>query len=151
VSVAEINLTQAEADTLIAMEKHTANEQQTLFPASGNSINLPLVSADKREHFFLDISRGRRDLLKGTYQNRARQVVVLVRLDFGGKPHRNPDDTEIPSPHLHIYRESFGTKWAMPIPVDKFSNMSDIWKTLFDFMRFCNITKLPKIERGLLL
>lgn len=144
-----IILTQAEADALVALEKHRADEDPHDFPFGGESLILPLQSPDKREHFLLDISRGRIDLLKGKYQNRARQVVVLVRLDFGGAPHRNPDDKEIPSPHLHIYREGFGAKWAVPAPVDRFGNLSDLWRTLEDFMRFCNITQPPHIEQGL--
>lgn len=48
-----------------------------------------------RENFLLDIRRGKIDLLKATNQNRARQTIVLVRLDLGGAPHRNPDGEEI--------------------------------------------------------
>jgi hypothetical protein len=87
----DVTLTQSEADALIAVEKHKADEQSYDYPGLGGSISVPLVSPDKRESFILDISRGRIDLKKGTYQNRARQIVVLVRLDFGGAPHRNPD------------------------------------------------------------
>jgi len=82
-------------------------------------------------------------------QNRGRQVVVLVRLDLGGAPHRNPDDEEIPVPHLHLYREGYGDKWAVPVPADRFSNLADIWVTLEEFMRFCSVTQPPYIERGL--
>jgi len=147
--MADLNLTQTEADALIAMEKHRVNEERHDFPMAGNSLMLPLQSSDKREQFFLDISRGRIDLLRGKYQNRARQVVVLVRLDFGGRPHRNPDDQELPCPHLHVYKEGYGQKWAIPVPVDQFSRISDLYGTLEDFMRFCNITQPPHIDRGL--
>jgi hypothetical protein len=147
--MADINLIQADADALIAMEKHRVNEQQNEYPSFGGSVIIPLVSADRRENFLLDISRGRIDLLKGKYQNRARQIVVLSRLDFGGPPHRNPDGEEIPSPHLHVYREGFGDKWALPAPTDKFPNLNDPWHTLGDFMRYCNITKPPIIRKGL--
>ncbi len=147
--MAEINLTQAEADALIAMEKHRIDDTRWDYSGLGGSISIPLVSANKRENFMLDISRGRIDLLRGKYQNRARQVIVLVRLDFGGQPHRNPDDKEIPSPHLHIYREGFGDKWAFPVPSGHFPNLSDLWQTLNDFMVFCNIKEPPIIERGL--
>ena len=82
-------------------------------------------------------------------QNRARQVVVLVRLDLGGAPHRNPDDEEILAPHLHMYREGYGDKWAISVPADRFTATPDLWVTLEDFMRFCNITQPPHIERGL--
>jgi len=147
--MADINLTQAEADALIAMEKHRATEDRSDFPMGGQSLVLPLQSSDKREQFLLDLSRGRIDLLKVTMQNRGRQVVVLVRLDLGGAPHRNPDDEEIPTPHLHVYREGFGDKWAVPVPVDRFRVTGDVWATLEDFLRFCNITQPPHIERGL--
>ena len=147
--MADINLTQAEADALIAMEKHRASEDHADFPMGGQSVVLPLQSADRREQFLLDLSRGRIDLLKVKMQNRARQVVVLVRLDLGGAPHRNPDDEEIPVPHLHVYREGYGDKWAVPVPADRFSNLRDVWVTLEEFMRFCNIAQPPHIERGL--
>lgn len=147
--MADMNLTQAEADSLIAMEKHRATEDRSDFPMGGQSLVLPLQSADKREQFMLDLSRGRIDLRKVKMQNRGRQVVVLVRLDLGGAPHRNPDDVEIPSPHLHIYREGFGDKWAVAVPTERFRNVDDVWATLEDFLRFCNITQPPHIERGL--
>ena len=147
--MAEINLTQAEADALIAMEKRRASEERVDFPMGGQSVVLPLQSADRREQFLLDLSRGRIDLLKVKMQNRGRQVIVLVRLDLGGAPHRNPDDTEIGTPHLHVYREGYGDKWAIAVPPDRFRNVADVWTTLEDFMRYCNVTQPPQIERGL--
>jgi len=147
--MADINLTQAEADALIAMEKHRANEDRSDFPMGGQSLVLSLQSADKREQFLLDLSRGRIDLLKVKMQNRGRQVVVLVRLDLGGAPHRNPDDEEVPAPHLHVYREGYGDKWAVPVSPDRFRDVGDAWATLEDFLRFCNVTQPPHIERGL--
>ena len=145
----DVFLSQTEADALIAMKKHRIDDQSFDYPGLGGSISVPLVSPDKREHFILDISRGRIDLLKGTYQNRARQIVPLVRLDFGGPPHRNPDDVEVPSPHLHIYREGYGDKWAMPVPMERFPNLVNLWATIGDFMRYCNITQPPNIRQGL--
>jgi len=147
--MADLNLTQAEAYALIAMEKHRVNEDRSDFPMGGQSLVLPIQSPDKREQFLLDLSRGRIDLLKVKMQNRGRQVVVLVRLDLGGAPHRNPDDQEIPAPHLHVYREDYGDKWAIPVPADRFTATTDVWATLEEFMRFCNITQPPHIERGL--
>ena len=146
--MAEINLTQEEADALMEMEKHKVNDDNGLFVLQG-IVSIPLTSADKREDFLLDIRRARIDLSKGTYQNRARQVVILVRLDFGTKPHRNPNGDIIESPHIHIYRGGFGHKWADPINKKHFSKPDDIWQLLKDFMKFCNITEPPVIERGL--
>jgi len=131
------------------MEKYRIDGRRYSFPDLGGNLSIPLHSVDRREHFLLDISRGRIDLRKGKYQNRARQVIVLVRLDFGGAPHRNPDDEEIPCPHLHVYREGYGHKWAVPLPNPHFANVDDRWQMLEDFMRYCNITRPPLIERGL--
>lgn len=145
----DINLTQAEADALIAMEKHRVSDDRSTFPMAGQSLVLLLQSVDKREQFVLDLSRGHINLSKVKMQNRGRQVVVLVRIDMGGAPHRNPDDVEISAPHIHIYREGYGDKWAMPVPTDHFRDVNDVWKTLEDFLRFCNIAQPPHIERGL--
>lgn len=147
--MADINLTQAEADALLAMEKHGANEERYGFPTGGESITVPLQSSHRGELFLLDLSRGRIDLAKVKMQNRARQVVVLARLDLSGPRHRNPDDEEVPCPHLHVYREGFGDKWAEPLPHDRFSNPADAWTIFQEFMQFCQITQPPYIERGL--
>jgi len=142
-------LTQAEADALIALAKHRLDATEWDYPDLGGAVSIPLVSADRREQFLLDLRRGRIDLGRGTYQNRGRQVIVLVRLDFGGAWHRNPDGEEISSPHLHVYREGYGDKWAMPVPGDKFADLGNAWKTIQDFMRFCNIAEPPTFRRGL--
>jgi hypothetical protein len=147
--MADIILTQAEADGLLAMEKHRLDETPHLFPALGGSIEVPLVSANKRESFLLDIARGRINLKKATYQNRVRAVVILARLDIEGPPHENPDGAEIPCPHLHTYREGYGDKWAVPAPSAVFPRTTDLWGSLEDFMAFCKITKNPFIERDL--
>jgi hypothetical protein len=147
--VPDINLTQAEAEALLAMEKRRVDDHAHNYPGLGGDIRIPLTSHDKRENFFLDISRGTISLSKGKYQNRARHVVILARLDFGGAAHRNPDDQEISCPHLHLYREGYGAKWAFPLPAESFTSPEDLWQTLIDFMRYCHIIEPPIIIRGL--
>jgi len=147
--MADIHLTQAEAEALIAMEKHRVDEARHNFPMGGQSLSVALQSPDKREQFLLDLSRGRIDMAKVKMQNRARQVVVLVRLDLAGAPHRNPDDEEVPCPHLHLFREGFGDKWALPVPADRFPRTLDLRGMLEDFLRFCNVTRSPHIDWGL--
>jgi len=137
--MAEIELTQAEADELIAMSKQCPEARTWQIPDPGNMVRIPLVSKDRREHFTLDLSRGRVDLRKGAYQNRARKVFVLARLDFGGQPHRNPDGEDIACPHLHLYREHYADRWAFDLPALVFSDPSDLLLTLDDFLRYCNI------------
>lgn len=147
--MADINLTQPEADALIAMEKHRVDEKIWNHPGPGGAISIPLTSLDRKENFLLDISRSQINLAQGKYQNRGRKVVVLVRLDFGGAPHRNPDGEEISCPHIHIYREGYGDKWAYPLPSEAFSDINNSSKIYEDFIRYCSITLPPKIQRGL--
>jgi hypothetical protein len=108
--MADIDIPQSEADALIGMEKRFVDDSDWTFPASGQRVALPLTSVDRRENFMLDVTRGQIKLTKATFQNRARQAIILLRLDLEGAPHRNPDGEEIPCPHLHVYREGFGDK-----------------------------------------
>ena len=147
--MAEIDILQAEADALIAMEKQSADAQDLFFPNPGDRLTVPLTSIDKRENFTLDITRGQIKLTKATYQNRARAAIILVRLDLDGPPHRNPDGVEIPCPHLHVYREGFADKWAVPAPIERYSNTSNLFATCEAFMEHCNITDRAKIQKGL--
>jgi hypothetical protein len=142
-------MSQDDANALIAMEKHSAADKPLRLPDTGGALTVPLLSADRREHFFLDLRRNRLNLAKGTLQNRARTVFILARIDFGGAPHRNPDGEEIGCPHLHEYREGYGDRWARAVPHETFTNTQDYWCLLNDFMRFCNITRAPNFQRGI--
>ncbi len=147
--MAEIALTQAEADALIAMDKVRTNDQQWTYPGAGDHLSVPLTSADKRETFALDITRSSIRLTKCTHQNRARQAVVLMRLDVDGPPHRNPDGVEISCPHLHLYREGYGDKWAAPAPARLCPPGADAFATCLAFMAECNVVDAPAFVVGL--
>jgi hypothetical protein len=64
--MADINLTQAEADALIAIEKKRADDSDYFFPPPGGRIAIPLASPDKRESFMLDVTRAQIKLTKAT-------------------------------------------------------------------------------------
>jgi len=145
--VADNELSQTEADVLLHMEKAPGSSDAFDFPDLGGRIEVPLVSRDKREHFLLDIHR-KCIALTTTYQTRARKVIVLARLDFGA-PHRNPDGKEVGIPHLHLYREGFGDRWAFEVPADLLSKPDDSWQVLEDFMKYCKIVEKPTIMGGL--
>lgn len=142
-------LAQAEADSLIAMEKHRQDDREWEFPDFGGTLEIPLSSLDQREVFRLDVRRGGIALQKTTLQNRGRRTVVLVRLDLGGQRHRNPDGQVVDSAHIHVYREGYGDKWAIPLPSEQFKNIDDTRQVIEDFMTFCNITEPPFIVGGL--
>lgn len=130
--MADDALSQADAETLLRMDKKPATSDAFQFPDLGGRIEVPLVSRDERERFSLDINRKRIALTTG-FQARGRQVIVLARLDFAA-PHRNPDGTEVGVPHLHVYREGFGDKWAVEIPTGMLSKPDDAWQVLHDFI-----------------
>lgn len=140
-------LTQSEAQMLLAMEKISQNNTEYVFPDLGGNVEIPLISRVGREFFSLDISR-KRTALTTKFQTRARQSLVLARLDFNS-PHRNPDDTEVGVPHLHLYCEGYGDKYAYEIPSGMLSKPTDVQQTLQDFMRYCTIVSPPNIKWGL--
>ena len=144
-----VDLTQTEADNLLRMDKIRINDTKHNYPSLGGSLNIPLKSVNGREEFMLDITRGYTELTKGSLQNRSRGIFILARLDYGGHPHRNPDDTKVPSPHIHLYREGDGDKWAYPIDPKEFPNITNAWETLKDFMRYCHIVRPPRIAKEL--
>lgn len=141
-------LTQQEADALLALEKHYRGNEIFEYPSLGGCLRIPLYSSDHREEFSLDITRGRIELRKNTFQTRARKAVILVRVDLEGPPHRNPDDVVISCPHIHIYKEGYGDKWATSLP-SNFTNCQDIGSVLNDFMVFCNVLTKPPISQDM--
>ena len=143
------DLAQSEADSLRRLEKRRIDDKEWDYPGMGGGISIPLMSKDGKEPFILDIRRGRVNLTKGSYQNRARRTIVLVRLCFGGNPHVNPDGKSLGSPHIHTYCEGYGDKWASALPVNVFTNAADRSTTFNDFLGFCNVVEPPYIRWGL--
>lgn len=143
-----MGLTQGEAEFLLSLEKYSQDEDEHDFARS--RLSIPLHSADHREEFMLDMSRGHIRLAKMKYQMRARKAVILARLDLHGSPHRNPDGEEIACPHLHVFREGFGDKWAQPLPPQHFSNRSDARQTFDEFLDFCTVVGKPNVNFGLI-
>ena len=87
--MADMVITQGEANALLNMEKSKADNSKYEFPDSGGRIEIPLISANQRERFLLDVRKARIDLVRGTYQCRGRVVTILARLDIGGSPQKS--------------------------------------------------------------
>lgn len=141
-----IDITQQEADSLFKMSKHYTGNDQFSFPSLGGTLRIDLLSDDAHEKFSLDITQGKISLSKHTFQNRARTVIILARLDIGGSPHRNPDGEEVPCSHLHLFKQGFGDKWAIPLP-DIFLKANTPSEFLEIFMDYCNITTKPIMQK----
>lgn len=144
------DLSQEEADALRAMEKRREDTaQRYAYPVGGGRVTVPLISLDERERFILDVSQRRIQLNRNRFQVRARTVIVLARLDLDDLPHRNPDGEVITGPHLHLYREGFGDKWASSLP-DQFTDPKDCMLTLSQFLEFCVVRDAVFEDGGLL-
>lgn len=140
------DITQAEADALLALSKRRADEMIRDMPSLGDKLSVPLVSLDGREQFIFDIHQARLVLAKVKYQTRARSSVILARLDLGGAPHCNPDGQEVGVPHLHLYREGYADKWAIDVPLDRFRDITNKLKVMEDFLNYCNVLEHPLLR-----
>jgi len=149
--MSDINISQQEADELIKIEKNVTTNDIYIFPTQINSgkIDVPLVSIDEKEDFILSIKRKQLILEKRNHLLRVRKSIVLLRLDIDGPEHTNPNGEKIKGTHLHIYREGFADKWAYELPKETFSDLSDVYQTVVDFMDYCNINRKPNFQRDL--
>ena len=152
-------LTQSEADALINIPKIKNSDDSYDFPLPGENLTIPFISQDEQENFLIDISRGKILLKQCTYQERYQTIIILIRLDVDGPPHTNPEVVYVPlpylmpyngqtidCPHLHLYVEGFMDRWAIPAPGDKFLDTTNLYMTLQDFFRYCNIVEPPKMH-----
>lgn len=143
-------LSQNQFNELLAAEKYCVDSSPIEFPSHGTAETIELKTVDDRESFLIDINRkGKIKLSKCTYQERYASVEVLLRLDIDGPPHENPDGELVPCPHLHIYKEGYGVKWAYEIP-NAFRNTKDLVVTLRDFLAYCKVKAIPEIQRSVL-
>jgi len=144
-----VYLAQNEVDYLMALEKILINSPTVILGNTPLKYSHQLISTDGRERFYLDIFRASLNLQKYTLQERSRKIIILVRVDMAGAPHTNPDGTRIECPHIHLYKEGYGDKWAFSLDEYPFRNPTDIVTTFEDFLQFCNIIELPEIQRSL--
>ncbi len=157
-------ISQQDADFFFEMGKYHNEEKEYDFPTSGVKLTIPFVSEDKRENFLFDIYRGAISITKITYQNRVRKAYILRRLDMDGPTHVNPEaetvpleilepfnGKEIPCPHLHLYVEGYGEKWAIPADLIIKTEGKDIYEMMNDFFSYCNVMQFPKITKTILI
>ena len=141
----EINLSQAEANQLLAMEKHSATEEVFDYPYHGGSIQVPLQSPDKREQFILQMCREVSSICqKGHIRTGAETLSSSRDWILAVSP------TVPIRMILKLLRRSFictekvsAIGGPFLIPPD-FGHPGDPWDTLLDFMKYCNIPNAPR-------
>jgi hypothetical protein len=139
-------LTQAEADQFIQMAKRFVRAPASITIPPGADDTYDLVGPSDRERFLLDVWRGTLRVTKVKFQNRARAVIVLVRLDVDGAPHTNPDGQRLSGTHLHLFREGYDDRWAYPVDPKSFTLLSDPGMTFQEFCTFCKIDSPPAVQ-----
>ncbi len=141
-------ISNVEFQRLLNLLKEFVNTERLMLPKAGTKIDLKLSSLDKKEDFVLNIRRGRINLSKITYQNLySKYNMPLIRIDLDGTRHQNPDGEFVGLPHIHIYKEGFGDKWAYELDKELFTNTDDLALLLEQFMDYCNIKQVPIIHQ----
>lgn len=133
-------LSQDDIDYLLALIKVLTDSKGIKIPSPGECLELQVQGKDDKEKFIIDVNRkGTINIKKCTFQTRYHKSIVLLRLDISGSPHRNPNGDIIDCPHLHIFKEGYGTSWAYPINDKIFSDVDNLAQALKDFLLYNHV------------
>ncbi|EFM11104.1 putative prophage protein [Paenibacillus curdlanolyticus YK9] len=138
-------LTDLEARRLLNAIKELISTKPIIFPSLQSYITLEATSAQTNDKFQIDVHRKTLNVKKCTYQTRYKKSINLLRIDIEGPPHPNPDGTEVPCPHIHIYREGYDDKWAYPLSDKISTDPFDLVQVLIDFLEYNNINNTPNV------
>lgn len=139
-------LTNNDFNNIMSMAKKFEDMSTIVLPANGGKINRNLSSTSSNDEFILNIERGRINLKKVKYQTRHKSTnTPLIRIDTTGPRHQNPDGEYIECPHIHIYKENYGDKWAFPLDKNLFTDTDNLSNLLKDFLIYFNVEEIPGI------
>lgn len=142
-------MSQGQADFLAKVAKQLQTGSICV-PLPGSQNVWRAESADGQHGFFLHMRRSGKVASQVTTQERYETNEILPRLDTDGRTHTNPDDTVVPTPHLHVYMEGFDDKWAFPLPEDLDVSSSDAATILVLFLKYCGIGPIPPFQTGVI-
>lgn len=140
-------LTQEEADELLEMLKKCVQQSFSL-PKKGEKDDLEIQGINDRSKFFIiSVNRANKTANKVSFTARYKKGDVrLLRLDVAPTaPHRNLEEfggEKIVGTHLHIYKEGFEDKYAIPFDIDD----PDLYKYFLIFLDEFNVVERCKIE-----
>ena len=145
-----MSLTQDEANQYLVMVKYF-EERKPIKLGLPTCVVHELIGEDRRSRFRLETWFHKAVTSRYVYVNSVHASIELVRLCAGDRRrHPNPDGTIIRGNHLHVYREGFGTRWAIPLSDCGFSDIVDFGTVLREFCRYCNIADVPELQLGML-
>jgi len=138
-------LTDLEARRLLNAIKTIVSTKPIVFPSLKSCLTLEATSTQTNDKFQIDVHRKTLNVKKCTYQTRYKKSINLLRIDIEGPPHPNPDGSEIPCPHIHIYKEGYDDKWAYPLSDIINTDSTDLVQVLIDFLEYNNINNRPNV------
>ena len=137
-----------EMNELHKLLKHI-KETNIIFPDMNQKGEYHVDSLTSSHKFIVNISRSSRIRPKKcTYQIRAEDNSVMFRVDIDGPAHPNPDGSNVPCPHIHIYDYKDGSyleNWAFPLGDRLPTNPDDLVQVFLDFLVFNNVQNSPII------
>lgn len=144
-------LTQREADTLREIEKAFINPTSVRLPERRETKLYPLWyerDGRRKDDMTLSAFRGKKNPKKVSFRLLYAQGIILVRIDTQDPTsHTNPDGTRIEAlePHIHIYKERHGDKFAYPLP-NEFNHTDDIIGLFMDFLAYSNVINRDQVH-----
>ncbi len=140
-------LTQEEADEMIRLRKVFTDKRPLIVNRPYNEKRELKSERQPQETFYLHITQTAIDF--GNYSTVVRNFQIpLVRACIDpDKKHPNPDGTLIEGVHLHVYREGYLDRYAIPLPRSQFPDIS-IAHFIRDFLIYCNIEDVKINDQG---
>lgn len=133
-------------ENILKTKKFLEDNSAIVLPNKGGKIKRYIRSLSGKDGFILNIERGKIKLSKVKYQTRSKITNdILLRVDTNGPRHQNPDGEFINCPHIHIYKEGYGDKWAYKLDNNIFKDDSNLAQLLRDFLNYFNIESIPNI------
>ncbi|MCB0421351.1 MAG: hypothetical protein KDD61_10155 [Bdellovibrionales bacterium] len=142
------------ADSLIRLRKRRIND--AIHDLGQSKLIIQLVGeTSPQEEFLLDIHKASIRIEQHGLNKRVRKSIGLVRVDLGSTlEHSNPDGSKIIGSHMHIFKEGYDLKWAVPLPysgaLGTFQDQGNLLSNFDQFCQICNIVEPPILQGGLL-
>lgn len=140
-------LTDSEAKFLKELEKIVI-EHSVEIPRDGNKECLNLArNGDINDNIMrIHITTSKRNKEKCSFNVVYNKSITIFRIDIGGsRIHINPDGEDIPTPHMHIYRDGFDAKFAIPLP-SCFTDSNNFGRVLYDLLGYSNVVNRDSVE-----
>lgn len=145
-----MSMTDSEYSDLLCLEKTFENNSALQISPPPISWTQKIRSIRTSDVFLLDFRYNSQIVLKYTFNKRHRTSIVLLRYDSHGR-HTNPigpnlgyDGHTFNGPHVHIYKEGFDTRYALPVEaLNLVEGGHSIYDAFSAICRHCNIKNPP--------